>query len=301
MARILAKLIEGIGEAEAMVALYDPAGKILFANPSYRRAFFLDADEAPDWPTLMRRNHALRRGPIVSHDNFETWLSSSLSRRGKVPMLSIETDMHDGTWLHIVEQTFPDGHILFTALDITRLRQPERMLRLERDIALKMASTDPLTGISNRAHIMRYLDDRIAAVRTDSGTPTTAVVIDIDHFKRINDRFGHVAGDDVLRSFARTIRAGLRTCDAFGRIGGEEFLILFPGHGSDCAERALARIRDDMATRSLIADHPAYRVDFSAGLTEVRGCDTVSAVYARADRALYAAKSAGRGRLRLAS
>lgn len=284
-----------------MIALYDPAGRILFANPSYRRAFFLDPVETPMWSTLMRRNHALRRGPIVSHDDFETWLSSSLSRRGKVPMLSIETDMYDGSWLHIVEQTLPDGHILFTALDITRLRQSERMLRLERDIALKSACTDPLTGISNRAHIMQYLDDRIGAMRNGPCPPTSAVVVDIDHFKRINDRFGHLAGDDVLRAFARTIRAGLRTCDAFGRIGGEEFLILFPGYTSDCAERAIARIRDDIGARSLITDHPAYRVDFSAGLTDVRGCDTVSSVYARADRALYAAKSAGRGRLRLAS
>jgi len=301
LAQTIAKLIEGIGEAEAMIALYDPTGRILFANPSYRRAFFLDPVETPDWPTLMRRNHALRRGPVVSHDDFETWLSSSLSRRGKVPMLSIETDMHDGSWLHIVEQTLPDGYILFTALDITRLRQSERMLRLERDIALKTACTDPLTGISNRAHILQYLDDCVVAKQNDAGAPTSVVILDIDHFKQINDRFGHLRGDDVLRAFARTIRAGLRTCDAFGRIGGEEFLILFPGYASDRAEHAITRIREDMRNRSLIAEHPAYRVDFSAGLTEVGGGDTVTSVCARADHALYAAKSAGRGRLRLAN
>lgn len=296
----IAKLIEGVGQAQAMIALYDPNGKILFANPSYRRAFFLDPDESPDWVMLMRRNHALRRGPIIQHDDFETWLCSALSRRGKSPMVSIETDMHDGTWLHIVEQTTPDGHILFTALDITRIGQSERALRQERDIALKCASTDPLTGVSNRAHIMQLLGRRIEAIAEDRSNAATAVLIDLDHFKRINDRFGHLAGDGVLRDVARTIRAGLRTCDAFGRIGGEEFLILFPDLPVGEAEAAVARLRHQIGLQSMIEAQPCYRINFSAGLTAIDGSDTISAVYTRADQALYAAKAAGRGRLKLA-
>lgn len=301
MSITIAKLIEGVGQAEAMVALYDPMGRILFANPSYRRAFFLDPDETLEWATLMRRNHSHRRGPIVDHDDFEAWLCSSLSRRGKTPMVSIETDMHDGTWLHIVEQTMADGHILFTALDITRLRQSERALRQERDIAVKSASTDPLTGISNRAHIMQLLGERIDAIAAGTSIEAIAVLIDLDHFKRINDRFGHVAGDAVLRNVARTIRGELRTCDAFGRIGGEEFLILIPDLPVAAAERVVARLRQRIGVQSMIDANPGYRVDFSAGLTEIGGRDTVSTAYTRADRALYAAKSAGRGRLRLAS
>lgn len=296
----IAKLMEGVGQADAMIALYDPNGQVLFANPSYRRAFFLDPDEGIDWVTMMRRNHVHRRGPIIAHDDFENWLCSALSRRGKAAMMSIETDMHDGTWLHIVEQTTADGHILFTALDITRLGQCERTLRQERDVALKCAATDPLTGVSNRAHIMQLLAERIEAIGAGLSGAGTAVLIDLDYFKRINDRFGHVAGDTVLREVARTIRAGLRTCDAFGRIGGEEFLILFPGRAVVEAERAVALLRQRIAARSMVAAQPCYRVDFSAGLTEIGGGDTVSTVYTRADQALYAAKAAGRGRLKLA-
>ncbi|WP_200921896.1 MULTISPECIES: GGDEF domain-containing protein [unclassified Sphingomonas] len=297
----LARLIETFDHAAAMVALYDPAGRILFANPSYRRAFFLDPDETPDWIDLMRRNHAHRRGPVVSHDDFEAWLSSSLSRRGKVPMLSIETDMHDGSWLHIVEQTMPDGHILFVALDITRMRQSERVLRQERDIALKSASTDPLTGISNRGHIMALMGDRIERRRAIPPRSTVAVLVDLDHFKRVNDRFGHVGGDQVLREFARIVRADLRTCDGFGRIGGEEFLILFPGMTIAKACRAVDRLRARISDHMVIPEDAAFRIDFSAGLTDVRIGDTVSSVYSRVDRALYFAKSEGRGTLRLAS
>ncbi|WP_200911204.1 GGDEF domain-containing protein [Sphingomonas sp. Leaf62] len=299
MSATVAKLIEGVGQADAMIALYDPAGLILFANPAFRRAFFLGPDERIDWVSMMRRNHAHRRGPIVSHDDFEVWLSSSLSRRGKVPSLSIETDMHDGTWLHIVEQTLPDGHILFTALDITRLGESERALRQERDIALKSASTDPLTGLSNRAHIMELLGCRIMALQAGRSTDTAAMLIDLDHFKQVNDRFGHVAGDQVLQAFARTVRAGLRTCDAFGRIGGEEFLILFPDQGIADAETAVGRLRDEVREVSVIATQPDFRIDFSAGMTMVRADDTVSTVYTRTDRALYAAKAEGRGRLKL--
>ncbi len=292
----LATLIDTIGHAAAMVALYDPAGRILFANPAYRRAFFLDPHEMPDWITLMRRNHAARRGPVVSHDDFECWLASSLSRRGKVPTLSIETDMHDGSWLHIVEQTMPDGHILFVAMDITRLRQSERTLRQERDIALKSASTDPLTGVSNRGHIMRLLADHI-----DGRDGMIVALIDLDHFKRVNDRFGHLGGDTVLREFARTVRAGLRTCDAFGRIGGEEFLVLLPGQTMARAQSVVAQLRDQVRNHDMPVDAARYRIDFSAGLAEARPGDTASSLYTRADEALYVAKADGRGRLRLAS
>lgn len=297
----IAKLMEGVGQAEAMIALYDPNGTILFANPSYRRTFFLEPDEKIDWVTLMRRNHRLRRGPVVAHDDFENWRCSALSRRGKTAMTSIETDMHDGTWLHIVEQTTADGHILFTALDITRLGQSERTLRQERDVALRCAATDPLTGVSNRAHIMQLLGERIDAVAAGLAGEATTVLIDLDYFKRINDRFGHVAGDAVLREVARTIRAELRTCDAFGRIGGEEFLIIFPDQSVAEAERVVALLRQRIAARSMVAAQPSYRVDFSAGLTEIAANDTVSTVYTRVDQALYAAKAAGRGRLKLAS
>jgi diguanylate cyclase (GGDEF)-like protein len=295
------QLIETFDHAAAMVALYDPAGRILFANPAYRRAFFLDPEETPDWIELMRRNHAYRHGPIVSHDDFEAWLSSSLSRRGKVPMLSIETDMHDGSWLHIVEQTMPDGHILFIALDITHMRQSDRVLRQERDIAVKTASTDPLTGISNRGHIMALLGDRIERRHAEPPHSTVAVLVDLDHFRRVNDRFGHVGGDRVLREFARLVRAHLRTCDGFGRIGGEEFLILFPDTRITKAERAVQRLRDRVGEQAMFSEDAAFRIDFSAGLTDVRPGDTISSVYSRADEALYFAKSAGRGTLRLAS
>lgn len=295
-----ARLIETFDHAAVMIALYDPAGRILFANPAYRRAFFLDPDETPDWIDLMRRNHAHRRGPIVSHDDFETWLSSSLSRRGKVPMLSIETDMHDGSWLHIVEQTMPDGHILFVALDITGMRQSERGLRQERDIALKTASTDPLTGISNRGHIMAALGDRIERRCAVPPRSTIAVLIDLDHFKHVNDRFGHLGGDHVLREFARLVRARLRTCDGVGRIGGEEFLILLPGVTIAKARAMIERLREQVRCQTMFAEAPAFRIDFSAGLTDIRIGDTACDVYRRTDQALYIAKSEGRGTLRLA-
>lgn len=215
-------------------------------------------------------------------------------------MLSIETDMHDGSWLHIVEQTMPDGHILFVALDITHMRQSDRMLRQERDIARKTASTDALTGVSNRGHIMGLLGDRIDQRSAMPPRGTIAVLVDLDHFKHVNDRFGHVGGDRVLREFSRTVRANLRTCDAFGRIGGEEFLILFPGATIAKAKRAVERLRECVGEQAMIPEDDLFRIDFSAGLTDIRPGDTISSVYRRADEALYVAKSAGRGTLRLA-
>ena len=288
-----------LSHSQALVGIYDPMGRLVFANDAFRDAFFVGPGETPLWSELMRRNYHAGRGVRISHPNFEDWLHSCLSRRGKVPSLSMETDLMDGRWIWIVESTMPDGWMLFVGTDITSQRSSKRELRQERDIAVRFAQTDHLTSISNRRHIMDVLAKRLATEPRPQRSLGSVCILDIDLFKSVNDRFGHVTGDAVLVDFARTLRTAIRTCDALGRLGGEEFMLVLPGVGPDEAQPMLDRLRGRVSEACRIAQDPSYVLTCSAGLTELRLAETADAAYSRADRALYAAKHGGRNRTML--
>jgi diguanylate cyclase (GGDEF)-like protein len=160
----------------------------------------------------------------------------------------------------------------------------------------ELAELDELTGSFNRRCIMRMLDEEIArSVR--NGSPCSVALIDLDWFKRINDAFGHPTGDEVLRTFAITMFANIRSVDRFGRYGGEEFLLILPEMPPDGADRALERLRAIIADLDWSAFSPGMKVTISAGVATFRPTETPDTLLARADRALYAAKARGRNRI----
>ena len=160
----------------------------------------------------------------------------------------------------------------------------------------ELAELDELTGSYNRRCIMRMLDEEIARAGRN-GSPCSIALIDLDWFKRINDTFGHPTGDEVLRTFAITMFANIRSIDRFGRYGGEEFLLVLPDMGTDNATRALDRLRAIIAELDWSAFSPDMKVTISAGVTTLKPEETPDTFLARADSALYAAKSRGRNRI----
>jgi diguanylate cyclase len=162
----------------------------------------------------------------------------------------------------------------------------------------ELAELDELTGLFNRRCIMRMLQDEIADAHRDK-SPCSVALIDLDWFKRINDAHGHPTGDEVLRTFAITTFANIRTIDKFGRYGGEEFLLLLPDTPNEIAARSLDRLRMIIADLDWSALSTGMTVTISAGVATLAPDETPDALLARADCALYAAK--GRGRNRIAS
>jgi diguanylate cyclase (GGDEF)-like protein len=160
----------------------------------------------------------------------------------------------------------------------------------------ELAQIDELTGALNRRSIMRCLNDEIAKVERHASRCCVAI-IDLDHFKDINDSFGHPVGDEVLRSFAIATFANIRSIDRFGRQGGEEFLLILPDTGQDDAVQTLDRLRKLITTLDWSAISNDLILTISAGLTAIRPNDTSEDVLARADRALYVAKAEGRNRV----
>ena len=160
----------------------------------------------------------------------------------------------------------------------------------------ELAEVDDLTGSFNRRCIMRMLNEEIARA-SRNGSPCSIALIDLDWFKRINDAHGHPTGDEVLRTFAITMFANIRSADRFGRYGGEEFLLVLPDMDTDRAVCALDRLRAIIADLDWSAFSPGMKVTISAGVATLNPNETSDTFLARADNALYAAKARGRNRI----
>jgi len=158
---------------------------------------------------------------------------------------------------------------------------------------LDLATVDPLTGAYNRRQLESIVQGAVERKKR-YGTPISMLLIDVDHFKKINDRFGHAAGDMVLRDIAAQLRASIRTIDLLFRVGGEEFLVLLPESGLSGALRVAEKLRSTIAAQPMLGDH---QITISIGAGELAGDEESRDLLKRCDEALYQAKSAGRNRV----
>jgi len=186
-----------------------------------------------------------------------------------------------------------------------RIGVGERVLALQlelnsaKDALAHQATHDALTGILNRRAILEVLAAEIARVGRAGGHSALALC-DIDHFKQINDKFGHHAGDQALCGFARVIAENLRQGDFFGRYGGEEFLVVASGASGAVDEPMFDRLRAAVESASIISGEGSGPVTMSVGVAPITGGSTLDEVVAAADAALYKAKADGRNRVVIA-
>ena len=160
-----------------------------------------------------------------------------------------------------------------------------------------LAHTDELTGLPNRRHLMQEAQLEVERARRYD-LPLCLAVLDLDHFKQINDRFGHAVGDEVLRQFAQLCKRLLRQTDVMGRIGGEEFVLLLPHTRLAVASQILERLRHDFRQLEWSQLGNMHQPTVSVGLTTLTSTDAgLAELMRRADEALYAAKAAGRDQL----
>ena len=171
----------------------------------------------------------------------------------------------------------------------SQARDLHRNLHLERS----RARLDPLTGVANRISFDERLQEEIVRFAR-FGSPVSVLIWDIDHFKSVNDNFGHRAGDRVLREVAKCLAGRLRTTDFVARFGGEEFVMMLIGTPLVEANRVAEELRDSVASLKLHFRGSPVKVTISCGITELRAGDDAEAVFDRADSALYRAKDGGR-------
>jgi two-component system cell cycle response regulator len=175
------------------------------------------------------------------------------------------------------------------------VRLQEQLLASHRQLRLQ-AARDPLTGLWNRATILEMLDAELDRSRRDHH-PLSVLMADVDHFKRINDTLGHLAGDQVLRQIAARLLTSLRPYDGVGRYGGEEFLVLLPGCDAEAAGSLAERLRRSVAEEPMEDEDRAIAVTLSLGVAAWDKKLPAAALLRWADAALYKAKHAGRNRV----
>lgn len=181
-----------------------------------------------------------------------------------------------------------------------RLRAGRRILELQdrlissREAMRTRATCDALTGILNRGAIMEVLTKKLSqAVRENS--PLAVVMLDIDHFKQVNDKFGHMAGDAVLRETASRLQSSLRPYDEIGRYGGEDFLVILPGCDAMDALKQAERLRAFIGEKAMDTSEGMITVTISLGMTTINESTTETDLLVKiADKALYVAKNNGR-------
>ncbi|WP_051416025.1 GGDEF domain-containing protein [Salinivibrio socompensis] len=176
----------------------------------------------------------------------------------------------------------------------SQLSQLHMILRLYRQ-----ATLDPLTGIYNRRMLLQ-LAMRALAVSEERHSPFSVLLLDLDKFKRINDKWGHYAGDVVLQSFTRTVQESLRKSDIFGRFGGEEFIVFLPKCSDEVTAQIANRLLEEVERMDVPIDESQtpLKVTASIGISTFQPGDTLSSLIERADSALYQAKAEGRNCVR---
>jgi diguanylate cyclase (GGDEF)-like protein len=281
-----------------LVAIYDTSDRLVFANSAFRHSFGLGRNDGEiTFADVVLRGVLNQRGTRIEGDDALAFITNAQElRRQHAGQRTFAAELMDGRWFSMTETLLDNDWIVVVGTDISHLKSTEEAWIGAHERALIEARTDVLTGLASRRHSMSALELAMSA-SAGAQTPLTIALVDLDHFKRINDLHGHAAGDAVLRDFGEVCRQATRQSDIAGRIGGEEFLVVFPGtpveHGASAVERMR---RNVLGRRVRLADESSIRYSFSAGVCRFEIGDDLNTTLARADRALYSAKSAGRNR-----
>ncbi len=188
------------------------------------------------------------------------------------------------------------GELRKTRQDLNENAKLIERLKAELDKYKEMAIIDELTGVFNRRGIMELLRREVARSERFK-LPLSVAMVDIDDFKKVNDTFGHITGDKVLKAVATIMKSVIRKIDMIGRYGGEEFLVIFPNTPKNNARIAAEKLRKEVESHKFKYKDREFKVTISIGVAEYEDGDSMESLIAKADEALYRAKSAGKNRV----
>jgi diguanylate cyclase (GGDEF)-like protein/PAS domain S-box-containing protein len=289
--QLLVSALEAVANA---IVITDPEARIEWVNPAFESLTGYGRAEA-----IGRRPAELVKSGLQDSAFYEDMWQTI--RAGRTWRGEVVNKKRDGSLYHeelIIAPVLDDGggirHYVGIKQDISERKRLEAELH-------SLATTDPLTGLPNRRHFLTRLEQEVARLQRYDGPGAALLMLDLDHFKAINDSHGHAAGDTVLKRFAGQVGASLRRTDQAGRLGGEEFAILLLGNDLAGAVDFAERLRERVAAEAIAIDGVRVRVTVSIGVTLLDASDgSGDAALARADAALYRAKANGRDRVETA-
>ncbi|MBV8046048.1 MAG: diguanylate cyclase [Paludibacterium sp.] len=291
-------LLLQLANSQNGIAVLDPDDVLLYYNQAFAELFaFGQTPMCGRTHTEVLRwiyQHGLVTDPMQS---FSDWLHMAYYEHRAHVFHNFEIALSDGRWLLFSKQVHPTGNMSLVAADITEAKQTALALQAAHQELEYLAMTDELTGVANRRHFFKRIGEEFDLSRNRK-TAISLAMLDLDHFKRVNDQFGHPAGDEVLVHFGGMLRDVLRGRDFPGRVGGEEFAILFPETAQADACGALERLRTTVASSPLNQVAAGFNYTFSAGLVALSDqFRTFNEWISAADHVLYQAKAAGRNRI----
>ncbi|WP_159970660.1 sensor domain-containing diguanylate cyclase [Pseudomonas sp. 8Z] len=282
-----------LGSVNAVLWAFDwDEQRIIYVSPAYERIFGRSA-------ALLLANYDEWRNSIYPDDlDYAAESLATVLEAGAVEQREYRIIRSDGQLRWLSDKCFVSPRqepgrgpiIVGIAEDITEKKRLEGELH-------RLATTDVLTESSNRRYFFECARREFDQARQHGGS-MALLLLDLDDFKKINDRYGHQMGDQVLQRLAHCGATALRRDDLFGRIGGEEFAALFPGCEPDVALQVAERLQREVQRLSFQHDGTTFGITVSQGLTVLRPGDaSLEALYARADAAMYQAKRQGKNQI----
>jgi len=284
----LRTLSVAIEQTPVTTVITDLTGNIVYVNPKFTESTGYTAEEV-----IGQNSRILKTGDTPDSEYKGMWetLLSGHSWHGVFHNKRKNGELY---WESAVISPVKDvdgtiTHFLAVQEDITERKRLEEELK-------KQAATDGLTGVTNRRYFLDLANRELKrAVRLSQSV--AIVLIDLDHFKTINDTYGHAGGDQALLTFVKTCLKNIREIDVFARIGGDEFALLMPETSGEQAYTTVERIRQALAAAPMNLDEKPVLITISAGISSLIGGDeALDTLLGRADQALYQAKEAGRNR-----
>ncbi len=282
------------------IAIYNNQGETEYLNPAFVNVFGWTLDEIkgkciPFVPDDQKQITLEKLKELLSSGNKVQFETQRLTKQGGKIDVIISTSC-----IHNLNNKI--SKLIAILKDISDQKQAKKELKLLNLKLEHQATHDPLTGASNRRSILDRLENEL--VRAKRGNLKLSIgMCDIDHFKRVNDKYGHQTGDDVLCNFIKIIQNILRPYDQLGRYGGEEFLLVIPDLPDSIGlveEKIYERVREKIANHKMITRSGEISITISIGVASRRGDETADAMIARADAALFRAKDNGRNQLAFA-
>jgi len=232
-----------------------------------------------------RANESFRQLPILL-----------LADEGELPRLAKGLDL--GANDYLIRPVDRNELLARVRSQVRRKRLQDRLHENYRR-SLSLALTDELTGLYNRRYVVAHLEELLVRMANDGPADNAVMMFDVDHFKAVNDQFGHPAGDDALRQLADRALRGVRSIDLVARLGGEEFVVVMPETDLNAAVMVAERLRRSVAAEPFLIHAVGERqpITISIGVAIAEAGDTVDTLLQRADDALYVAKNGGRNKV----